>query len=75
MKIELKCISFADKETRDKEGVMDIPPGTPVSRLLADLGIPVDTLGIISIDGRRVDLSTRLKEGDTLALFPVVEGG
>lgn len=75
MKIELKCISFIEKEIKGKEGVLDIPPDTPVSEVLAERGIPLETLGIISINGRRVDPSTRLKQGDTLALFPVVEGG
>jgi len=43
--------------------------------IVADVGINEQDIGIILINGRHADLDTRLEDGDTLSLFPLVGGG
>jgi molybdopterin converting factor small subunit len=53
----------------------DYPPGTTCRAIIADVGLTKQELGIILINGRHAALDTRLEEGDTLSLFPLVGGG
>ena len=53
----------------------DYPPGTTVARVVAELDIPEETLGILMVNSRHVDLKRILEDGDTLAIFPLVGGG
>ena len=47
----------------------------PCREVIADVGIGVQEIGIILINGRHAALDTRLEDGDTLSLFPLVGGG
>jgi molybdopterin converting factor small subunit len=53
----------------------DYPPGTSCREIIADVGLTEQELGIVLINGRHAALNTRLEEGDTLSLFPLVGGG
>lgn len=55
--------------------VRDYPVGTRVGAVVAELDIPEETLGILMVNSRHVDLERVLEEGDTLAIFPLVGGG
>ena len=76
MKITLKL--FAQyREGRFKEKEMEVKAGTTIERLIEDLGLDIERhpIGIILVDGKHVDLSHTMQEGETLSLFPKVGGG
>lgn len=55
--------------------VRQYAPGTTVEMVAEGLGIPKQELGILLLNSRHVKLDHELREGDTLALFPLVGGG
>lgn len=46
-----------------------------VRGFLKDAGIPEQEAVIILVNGRRGRLETKLSDGDTLSLFPLIGGG
>jgi len=53
----------------------EYPPGTLVGAIVTELQIPEESLGIVMVNHRHVALDRELKEGDILAIFPLVGGG
>lgn len=53
----------------------EYPPGTLVGSIVTELQIPEESLGIVMVNHRHVALDRELKEGDVLAIFPLVGGG
>lgn len=50
-------------------------PGITIDRIVAELNIPEQELGIVMVNSRHVKLDRELCDGDTLALFPLLGGG
>lgn len=74
MKIIVKL--FANlRENREKEQVLSFEEGITAIEVIRSLGIPIEDVAIIMINGRRVESDTILLENDTIALFPPVGGG
>jgi molybdopterin converting factor small subunit len=74
MKITVKLFaSFRDG--RFKEEVRDYPAGTPCRRIVLELGLREEELGVVMVNGRHAPLGQELQDGDNLALFPLVGGG
>jgi len=74
MKITVKLFaSFRDN--RFKIAEQERPEGTDCRKVMLDLGITEEEMGIVLINSRHVTLDQVLKEGDTLAMFPLVGGG
>jgi len=44
-------------------------------QLLGELGIAVDELGVLMINGRHADVDTLLNDADSVGIFPLVGGG
>jgi len=53
----------------------ELPEGTTIADVVAELDIPVSELGIIMVNSRHAKLDRELADGDTLALFPLLGGG
>jgi molybdopterin converting factor small subunit len=53
----------------------EYPAGTLVGSVVSELQIPVESLGVVMINHRHVNLDRELTDGDTLAIFPLVGGG
>ncbi len=53
----------------------ELQDGTTVHTLIDKLGITEKEAALILVNGRHGDLSTRLADGDTLAIFPPIGGG
>ncbi|HEY6871854.1 MAG TPA: MoaD/ThiS family protein [Geobacteraceae bacterium] len=51
------------------------PDGTTVARIIDELRIPEQELGIILVNSRHVPSGHGLADGDTLSLFPLLGGG
>lgn len=58
-----------------KEAIKDYPQGTEVSEIVKEIGIPVNDLGIVLINGNHASLNDKLHEGDTVSLMPLIGGG
>ena len=52
-----------------------IEAGTTVGGLLQQLDIPSDKIKLVFIDGVRADLTSTLKGGERVGIFPPVGGG
>ena len=60
---------------RFAEKKIDYAPGTSVSSVIEELGIPESQIGMIMLNSRHVEPHHPLREGDSLAIFPLVGGG
>ena len=54
---------------------MDVRSDTTVKEIIESLGIPLQDVAIIMINGRGTKSDAVLKSDDVLALFPPVGGG
>ena len=74
MQITVKL--FANlRENREKIMNMNVSSGTTVKEIIESLGIPLQDVAIIMINGRGTKSDAVLKSDDVLALFPPVGGG
>ena len=74
MQITVKL--FANlRENREKIMNMDVSSDTTVKEIIESLGIPLQDVAIIMINGRGTNFDAVLKSDDVLALFPPVGGG
>jgi molybdopterin converting factor small subunit len=48
----------------------ELPPASRVEELLTRLGLPLDRVKIILVNGRGGSLASPIQEGDRVALFP-----
>jgi len=64
------------REGRFKAEHKEYPNGTTAQMLIDTLELEsVSPLGVLMVNGRHVDVSYVLQEGDEIALFPKVGGG
>jgi len=80
MKIELNLYAslrpYLSQPNQDKaKEPTEVREGTRIRELLAQLGIPVDAVKIIFLNGVHADGDETLKEGDRVGVFPPVAGG
>jgi molybdopterin synthase sulfur carrier subunit len=52
-----------------------ISPGVTVQEILAQIKVPEEKAKLIFIDGTQGDLSSKLKGGERVGIFPPVGGG
>ncbi|HPD61674.1 MAG TPA: MoaD/ThiS family protein [Thermodesulfobacteriota bacterium] len=72
----LKVRLFASfRDGRFKERQWSYVDGITVGSILEALNINKKDVGILLVNSRHVDMDCRLKEGDTLSIFPVIGGG
>lgn len=74
MQITVKLFATL-RENRDKIMTLEVDPNTTPRRISEQLGIPVQDVAIIMINGRGAAIDSVLNENDVLALFPPVGGG
>lgn len=60
---------------RFKEAERSLAPGTDCRQVILGLDLKLSEMGIVMVNGAHVPVDYQLKEGDTLALFPLVGGG
>ncbi|RLB36905.1 MAG: MoaD/ThiS family protein [Deltaproteobacteria bacterium] len=75
----IKIRAFAHLKSHLKNlsptGDLDVPEGTTVQMILKKLQIPSDSSSIALVNGRPRSKQYKLRPGDTLVLFPPLEGG
>ena len=60
---------------RFKERLCTYGPGTTVQDVVEDLQLPEQILGIFLIDGVHAEPRDGLKDGDSLSILPLFDGG
>ncbi len=76
MRVKVKLLSvFAKHAREDEEGLTTIKDGATVKELAESLGLPLDLVRIITLNGRQAYLDAGLAEGDEVYLFPPALGG
>jgi molybdopterin converting factor small subunit len=63
------------RKGRFKVEEQEYPAGATCRRIVSDIGLREDELGIVLVNSRHAPLDQELKEGDTISLFPLVGGG
>lgn len=74
MKVTVKLFAFF-REGRFKVEEREYPEPTTVSQVIEGLGIDLNEVGITMINSRHCQFETLVKEGDNIAIFPVIGGG
>jgi molybdopterin synthase sulfur carrier subunit len=54
---------------------LEVSPGTPVSRLISQIGLPLEEVTLIMVNGMRQQPDFPLQGGERLGLFPPIGGG
>lgn len=52
-----------------------ISPGITVEQMIHEMGLPLDKVRTISVNGAIVRIDYHLYDGDTVILFPTIAGG
>jgi hypothetical protein len=52
-----------------------ISPGQTVQDVLLSLGVPIDEVQLVFVDGIKGDLTSVLRGGERIGVFPPVGGG
>ena len=60
---------------RFREALREYPAATRIADVIADLEIEAKDIGMIFIRGQHAEPEQVLREGDVLALFPLLGGG
>ena len=74
MKITVKLFATFRAGRFDIE-TRQYPDGTTVEQIIDELQLPREKLGIVMVNSRHVDLDREMRDGETLAIFPLVGGG
>jgi sulfur carrier protein len=79
MKVKLKLFAtLRDYLPEDNDGhscTLELPDNTAVNDVLNQIQIPKDIPKIVLINGLQKSPEEKLKDGDTLSVFPPVAGG
>jgi len=74
MRLTVKLFAFF-RDNRFVAEECDYPDTTTVKDIICDLEIDPDEVGITMINSRHCQFETIPKDGDILAIFPVIGGG
>ena len=84
MRITLKLFATLEKylpgaRTAHNEAAMEVADGASVAEVLRSRGVPREEVHLVLVDGRFIPVdaleTTRLAEGQALAVWPPVAGG
>lgn len=63
------------RNDRFKVALQELSVGTDCRTIVLGLGLTVEEIGVVMVNGRHATLDHVLHDGDTLSLFPLVGGG
>jgi len=75
MHIQIKLFASLGHLTPPNADKFPVPSGHSVQDLLVALGVPLDEVQLVFINGIKQDLTFSLKDGDRVGIFPPVGGG
>ncbi len=73
--VHIKLFASLNKYEPGDSDRFPVAPETTVFQLLGDIGAPREEAKLIFINNRRKDISTILKDGDRVGIFPPLGGG
>jgi sulfur-carrier protein len=73
--IQVKLFATLQKFMPDSAENFAIEPGTTVNNLIQQLDLPKDKIKLIFINGVKAELTSVLKGGERVGIFPPVGGG
>lgn len=74
MRVKVKLFAYF-RENRFLEEERELAAQTQVVDIVDGLGIDREEVGVLMLNSRHCTFTTELRDGDTLAIFPVVGGG
>lgn len=74
IKIEVRYFATLRIDDKKKE-TLEVQEDTSVKTLLDQIGVSLEDVAILLVNGIRTPPETKLKDGDTISLFPPVGGG
>ena len=74
MLISVKCYATL-RGYQPKGGDLEMDEGLSVKSLLQSLGLPLEEVKVVFVNGRHASLEQELRHGDKVAAFPAVGGG
>ena len=79
MKLEIRMFAtlsgYNDHAGIDEKQCIDLKEGSTVENLIEIIGIPIDDIKLIFVNGRHANIYKILAENDRVGLFPPVGGG
>jgi sulfur-carrier protein len=73
--IQVKLFATLQKFMPDSAENFAIEPGTTVNNLIQQLDLPKEKIKLIFINGVKAELTSVLKGGERVGIFPPVGGG
>ncbi len=74
IKIEVRYFATLRIDGKKKE-TLEVQEDTSVKTLLDQIGVSLEDVAILLVNGIRTPPENKLKDGDTVSLFPPVGGG
>ncbi len=76
MKLKVKLMSlFAKYAREDQEGFTHLDQGHTIRALAEYLGLPMERVKIVTVNGKQGDLDTAIGDDDLVYIFPPAIGG
>ncbi|HAS87967.1 MAG TPA: molybdopterin synthase sulfur carrier subunit [Desulfovibrio sp.] len=75
MKITLLCYATFAVKSPENSDAYPISEGETVTDVLERVGIPIEEVKIVFINGVSSEFDVELKDGDRVGVFPAVGGG
>ena len=75
MPIDLRCFATLAPLMPANAGAFPLVPGETVLELTKRLGIPLEEIKLVFVNGAAASLDTVLADGDRVGIFPPVGGG
>ena len=76
MKLKVNLMSlFAKYSKEDSEGFTHLDHGRTIKALVEHLGLPLERVKIVMVNGQQGDLETLLSDNDLVYIFPPAIGG
>ncbi len=73
--IQIKLFANLNRLMPTSPNAFPISPTVTVAQVLLQLKVPLNQAKLIFVNSQRAELSTTLKDGDRLGVFPPVGGG
>jgi sulfur carrier protein ThiS len=74
MLISIKCYATL-RGYQPRDGVLEVEESASVKEVLHSLGLPLEEVKVVFVNGRHASLDQVLGQGDKVAAFPAVGGG
>ncbi|MCX7786832.1 MAG: MoaD/ThiS family protein [Spirochaetes bacterium] len=73
--VTVKIFASLFRWTRKPEVQVSLEGPISLRALLERLGIPEEEVAVIIRNGKQVKIDSEVEPGDTISLFPVIDGG